>query len=407
MPVWGMVLSAFAEIRTSKVRVTLSLLCVSALVAVVTLAIALGGLAQQAVVQTFEQQVGRPVTLTVDAASQDGPSKLSDEVIARIEADLRRYRVVGSPLRTAQAPAFRQVLPDGVRPIKTGDDEGGELSVVGTAPSLDRIRRISVVSGRWLRPVDDHRMEPQLVVNAKFAKKLGPNPVGAVVEIGASRQWVRCRVVGVLGGGAPWAASEIYMPYRAMARWKLGEESTSYVVRVPKADAERVKKQLKADAAGSWGLGRVEILRQEGDTGVISGTFGKVLLAVAAFLLVLGSLPGLVLGLMAVRQRRSELGVQRCFGATGSDLFLTVLLEALIVSCAGGALGIAGVYAISGPLFGFLRDRGPFAEADLAMVFPWRAALLGMGVAVCVGLLTGLIPALRAMQRSVIQAIRS
>ncbi|WUI01383.1 ABC transporter permease [Spirillospora sp. NBC_00431] len=407
MPVWGMMLSALAEIRTSKVRVTLSLMCVSALVAVVTLAIALGGMARQALVQTFEQEVGRPVTLTVDAPTQNGPSAMSDEAIGRIEADLRRYRILGSPLREAMDVSYRQVLPGGVRPIKGNEESGGEIRTVGANPGLDRIRRLQVASGRWLVPNDNARFEPQLVVSAKFAEQLGPRPVGAVVELSAPRVWVRARVVGVLSGGTPWSPAEIYMPYKAMARWDIASDQTQYIVRVPKADAGRVMERLRTDAATSWGLGQPMIYREEGDTGAVSGTFGKVLVAVAVFLLLLGSLPVLVLGLMAVRQRRSELGVQRCFGATGSDLFLGVLLEALIVSCAGGLLGITGVYAISGPLFGFLRERGPFADADLAMDFPWRAALLGMGVAVCVGLFTGLIPAMRAMRRSVIQAIRS
>ncbi|MFG1998546.1 ABC transporter permease [Spirillospora sp. NPDC048911] len=407
MPIWGMVLSALAEIRTSKVRVTLSLLCVSALVAVVTLAIALGGLAQQSLVQAFEQEVGRPVTLSMEAPSNDGPSKMSDEVITRIEADLRRYRIVGSPIRSTQRVSYRQVLPGGTRPVKASDDQGGMLNTIGTDPRLDRIRRFRLDAGRWLAPADAQRLEPQLVVSKKFADQLGPDPLGAVIEIAAPRTWVRARVVGVLSGGTPWSPTEIYMPYRAMVRWDLGEESTSYVVRVPKRQADDVRERLKTDASGTWGLGEIMIQRDEGDTGFISGTVGKVLVASAVFLLILGSLPVLVLGLMAVRQRRSELGVQRCFGATGSDLFLTVLLEALIVSCAGGLLGIGSVYAASGPLFDFLSQRGPFANADLTLGFPWRAALLGMGVAVCVGLFTGLIPALRAMRRSVIQAIRS
>ncbi|WP_433328615.1 ABC transporter permease [Spirillospora sp. CA-294931] len=407
MPVWGMVLSAFAEIRTSKVRVTLSLLCVSALVAVVTLAIALGGLAQQALVQTFEQETGRPVTLTLDVPSDNGPSTLSDQAIAKIEADLRRYRIVGSPFRQADSVTFRQVLPGGTRPIKP-DTDAGPASVYGVDSDLGRIRRIPMASGRWLVPSDDHRLEPQLVVGRKFADRLGPDPFRAVLEIGTPRAWVRARVVGVIGGSTPWAANEIYMPYKAMARWRVGAETTSYVMRVPKADADRARERIRADATTAWGLGPgAQVMRNEGDTSVIGGTFGKVLVAVAVFLLILGSLPVLVLGLMAVRQRRSELGVQRCFGATGPDLFLTVLLEALIVSCAGGAIGVGGVYAISGPLFGFVSDRGPFASSDLTLTFPWRAALLGMGVAVCVGLFTGLIPALRAMRRSVIQAIRS
>jgi putative ABC transport system permease protein len=151
-----------------------------------------------------------------------------------------------------------------------------------------------------------------------------------------------------------------------------------------------------------------DIRRDSGDFSGIRGTLGKLILAAAVAVLMLGSLPVLALGLAAVRQRRSEFGVHRCFGATGPDLFLTVLVESLIVSIAGGIIGTLLAYMGQKAALSVLHDRGPFGQgAQIDTSFPWSAALLGLGVAICVGLFTGLIPALRAMQRSVIRAIRS
>jgi putative ABC transport system permease protein len=180
-------------------------------------------------------------------------------------------------------------------------------------------------------------------------------------------------------------------------------------VRVRPADAAGVTRQLKADGTKSWGMASApNISRESGDFSRIGGTLGKLILAAAIAVLVLGSLPVLALGLAAVRQRRSEFGVHRCFGATGPDLFLTVLVESLIVSIAGGLIGIVLAYAGQHVALSVLHDRGPFGQgAKVDTSFPWQAALLGLGVAICVGLFTGLIPASRAMQRSVIRAIRS
>jgi putative ABC transport system permease protein len=283
---------------------------------------------------------------------------------------------------------------------------------VGADSSLSEVRRLTVIHGRWLAAQDDLRMEPALVVDKGFATKVGlteGTAVGADVEVGAGQVWVKARIVGVIGGGLNFGQPTVYMPYQAMVRWRLGAEMTQFVVRVRPADAAGVIRRLKADSTKSWGMSAApEINRDSGDFSRIGGTLGTLILAAAVAVLVLGSLPVLALGLAAVRQRRSEFGVHRCFGATGPDLFFTVLIESLIVSIAGGLLGIVLAYAGQHMALSVLHDRGPFGQgAKVDTSFPWRAALLGLGVAICVGLFTGLIPALRAMQRSVIRAIRS
>jgi putative ABC transport system permease protein len=380
-----MVLSALAEIRIGRVRVALSMICVAIGVAVVTLVIVFSGLVQQAAQQIFEQQVGRPVTLMISPQGQNGPPHMTEAQVDRVRADLRRYHITGSPLRQASEVTFRR----NGRVITSNRDDGPPVQTMGADSSLSEIRRLSLVHGRWLTAQDDLRMEPTLVVDKGFATRIGlteGTAVGADLEIGAGQVWVKARIVGVIGGGLNFGQPTVYMPYQAMVRWQLGEDMTEFVVRVRPADEASVTRQLKADSTKSWGMTAApDIIRDSGDFSGIGGTLGKLILAAAVAVLILGSLPVLVLGLAAVRQRRSEFGVHRCFGATGPDLFLTVLVESLM-----------------------LQDRGPFGQgAKVDTSFPWQAALLGLGVAICVGLFTGLIPALRAMQRSVIRAIRS
>lgn len=407
MPLWGMVLSAFAEIRIGRVRVTLSMICVAIGVAAVTLVIVFSGLVQQATQQIFEQQVGRPVTLMISPQGQNGPPQMTKDQIDRVRADLRRYHIIGSVLRQASEVSFRK---DG-RMI-TRDGYGPPIQTVGAAPSLAEIRRLKLLHGRWLTAQDDLRMEPALVVDRKFAVKLGlteRTAVGAGLEMSAGQVWVKARIIGVIGDGSNYGQPTVYMPYQAMERWKLGEEMTQFVVRVRPEDAAGTIRQLRTDSTKSWGMASpADVSRASGDFSTISGILGKLILAAAIAVLVLGSLPVLALGLVAVRQRRSEFGVHRCFGATGPDLFLTVLVESLIVSIAGGLIGILLAYAGQNVALSVLHNRGPFGQgAKIDTSFPWLGALLGLGVAICVGLFTGLIPALRAMQRSVIRAIRS
>lgn len=404
-----MVLAALAEIRIGRVRVALSTICIAVGVAVVTLVIVFAGLVQTAAQQIWEQQVGRPVTLQMMPMSQDGPPRMTDAQVERVRADLRRYHVTGSPLQTAQGVALRV----NGRMIPTSEmEQGAPIEVVGADPDLSKIRRLSVRQGRWFTAQDDQRMEPQLVINEEFAGKAGltgRSALGAVVEVGAGQLWIKANVVGVLGRGQNYGQPAVFMPYQAMVRWRIGAEETQFVLRVPPGDVAAVTRRIKTDSTKSWGLAAPpEVSRESGDFGAIGGTLGKLALAAAVAVLLLGSMPVLVLGLVAVRQRRSEFGVHRCFGATGPDLFLTVLTESLIVSAVGGVIGTVLAYLGQKLALMVLHDRGPFGQGvRIDASFPWSAALLGLGVALCVGVLTGLIPALRAMQRSVIRAIRA
>jgi len=419
MPIWGMVLSALAEIRVGKVRVALSAFCVMCLVAAVTLVVALASLSQQAAQKYFEEQGGRPGTFQMylfNGGDQNGPTPLGDETITKIHQDLKRYNVTGAIESTSQDAKIRygqQVL--------SGNSNNGPPTFALTAvdSALGSIKAFKLVAGRWLTPTDEQRPEPQLVVSKGFVTKLGLTPataVGTQVELASEQLWVRSRIVGVLDMGnenPDWGRpAQVYVPYDTALRWGISGQETKFSIRMPMPDSSKVIKQLKNDNKLSWHVQSVDINPAFQNFDGISSKLKLVMLAAALAILVVGSLPALVLGIFAVRQRRSEFGVHRCFGATGSDLFLIVLLEALIVCTVSGVFGVGLAYLAQSKVSATVLPKitnvgGPPGSFHIDTSFPWEAAQLGLGVAVCVGLFTGLFPAVRAMQRSVIRAIRA
>jgi len=371
---------------------------------------------QQVARELFEQQTGRPGTMWLHPDFGDtGSSGVPAESVRKMQDSLRRFEIVHSPyVEYGQT----QIRVAGHEVLRTWSNAGPpDFLLTGTDHRLVEIQDVPVVAGRWFTATDDLRLEPSVVVTPGFARRIGSVPgavIGTKVEFAVGDTWRKARIVGVvkeLGGvmtGPGEEIPQVYLPLASMLQLDIGLMQPIFKVRIAPEHSAAAVARLKREAP-AWGARGVHIEKRFGDFMVIGGKMRLLLLGVMAAMLALGSLPVVVLGIFAVRQRRSEFGVHRCFGATGPDLFLTVLLEGLIVCFAAGLVGVLGGYLVQGRVLDLLMERyfGLPGQTAVDTSFPWRAALLGLGVAVCVGVFTGLIPAWRAMQRSVIRAIRA
>ena len=101
---------------------------------------------------------------------------------------------------------------------------------------------------------------------------------------------------------------------------------------------------------------------------------------------------------ISVLERRSEIGLRRALGATKGDIRIQFLSEAILLALAGGAVGVAaGAAAIAV----YATSKG------WAIVLPAVAWAGGLGAAIIIGAVAGLLPALRAARLSPTQALWS
>src|SRR3989344_69653 len=120
------------------------------------------------------------------------------------------------------------------------------------------------------------------------------------------------------------------------------------------------------------------------------------LTAIAAISLLVGGVGIMNIMLVSVTERTREIGLRKAIGASGNEIMLQFLLEAVILTFSGGILGI-----IFGASLSFLA-----AIILSTFVFPFSAAILGLAVATLVGLIFGLYPARKASLKSPIEALR-
>jgi putative ABC transport system permease protein len=126
-------------------------------------------------------------------------------------------------------------------------------------------------------------------------------------------------------------------------------------------------------------------------------TFAFLLAAMATVSLVVGGIGIMNVMLVSVTERTREIGVRMAVGAQPRDIVRQFLLEAVLISAGGGALGTA-VGVLSIPLAASL-NRG------VALLDP-NSIPLAFGVALLTGILFGLYPALRASRLDPIEALR-
>jgi len=128
-----------------------------------------------------------------------------------------------------------------------------------------------------------------------------------------------------------------------------------------------------------------------------SGTLNTVLIAVTSISLLVGGIVLMNVMLLAVTERRREIGLRRALGGRRSDILLQFLFESMALTSAGGIAGLAlGVAAA------VLMGRWGGRPAEIS----WEPLALAVAVSLVVGLLFGLAPARRAARLHPVDALR-
>jgi putative ABC transport system permease protein len=313
-----------------------------------------------------------------------------------------------------QVPTVKEVAPQVTsNELITYRNRNANEEVVGTTPEYLTTRSFEVAQGRFISDTDVDRNQRVAVLGAEIAEKFfpGQNPLGKKIRV----KNINLEIIGILEAKGAFLGSNqdltVYLPLTTMANQIVGETSpygtqVSFISIAAKDENSinaaqlqienllRLRHQItnKDDFSVRTQKDVLEIV------GTISGGLTVLLAAIAGISLLVGGIGVMNIMLVAVTERTKEIGLRKAIGAKESDILWQFLIEATILSAAGGAIGtVVGVTGII--LVG--------AFSPLAPTISPVAILLAVGVSGAIGLSFGVFPARSAAKLDPIVALRS
>ena len=273
------------------------------------------------------------------------------------------------------------------------------------------------MDGRFFDEADNAASAPVCVLGAAAKESLfgAASAVGEYLKM--NEQW--CHVIGIV---APQMAPQsdvsgvrtedmnnlIYMPLNSV-RFRL-EDSQSWVkdeidgmylhlasANTSTTDAEVVRGILNSSHHNTPDFSVIvpaELLAQQKRTEQL---FNTVMVAIASISLLVGGIGIMNIMLAAILERTREIGVRRAVGARKSDIVRQFVVEAVLISFAGGLLGVVLGFALS-QMIAWL--------AGWSTVVTIASILLAFLVSISVGLIFGIYPAVKAARLDPVEAIR-
>jgi len=276
--------------------------------------------------------------------------------------------------------------------------------VFGVGPEVPEVWNIPVAIGRFL-PMDDAQAARAFaVVGSKIQDELfqGASPLGKKIRIGGEQY----RVIGVMVSKGQLLGFDlddaVYIPtVRAMSLFNTESLIEIDILYDPEADSETVADRVEKILTARHGAEDFTITTQDQMLDVMGSVLGVLTLAVGALggiSLLVGGVGILTIMTITVYERTGEIGLLRALGAEKGQVLLLFLSEAVVLAAIGGVLGL-----IAGAGGAWLLG---VAVPALPTHTPWLYALLAEALAVCIGLLAGVLPARRAAGLDPVEALR-
>jgi len=316
-----------------------------------------------------------------------------------------------------QVPSIRDVAPQvNGSELATYKNQTQRANLVGTTSEYSSVRSADVGRGRFLSRSDVKRNARVVALGTAIAKNLfgQTDPIGQQIRI----KGISFEVIGIMAEKGAFLGTNqddsVFIPITTMTSRLVGRTSPFGVgisfINVAAKDSNSVSTaqfqisnllRLRHQNTDINAEDTFTIRTQKDALEIvdrISGALTILLAATAGISLLVGGIGIMNIMLVSVTERTSEIGLRKAIGASQSSILMQFMIEAVILSLAGGivgtGLGISGVLLVG-------------AVTPLKAGVSGVAIVIAVGVSGAIGLFFGVFPAKQAAKLDPIVALRS
>jgi putative ABC transport system permease protein len=282
----------------------------------------------------------------------------------------------------------------------------------GVEPNYAELSNLTLRQGRFISEADNQERRKVLVVGVNTVEALFPDEqndvVGKVVRMNGT-SWT---IIGVIEKrkagffGENEEDRKIFLPFRTARKEAPSRDAVLHIAqakpgRLNEAVQEiegilRQRRGVKFDEPNNFDIKTADSFIAQFD-GIIGG-IGAAAIAISFLGLLVGGIGVMNIMLVSVTERTKEIGIRKALGATRKAIVFQFLLEAMTLTFFGGIVGVVLAVGIS-QLIMLLMPSMP------AIIELWAIGL-ALAISVSIGLIFGVVPALRAARLDPIECLR-
>jgi putative ABC transport system permease protein len=399
---------ALGTLRTNKVRSALTVLGVVMGVATVMATAAIVQGIRDQIVRTLE--IAGPTTfyvMKVFSQTPLNPDRLPAWIRIRPDLNLREAEAIARlpEIRYAAlwAQAFGRVEYRGART--------GQATFVGADDGFTEIQGGELLTGRWFTRAELRSGSAVAVLDRRFAERVfgEMNPIDQTVRLGGRP----ARVIGVYEPPSnifapPGSETAAIVPFLMLDhQFPIDRTNALFIAvkphaGVPVADAQEAVMVTLRSMRGLRPADRnnFDFITQDQilDTfNRITGVFFLVLIVLSSVGLMVGGIGVMAIMMVSVTDRTREIGVRKALGATRREILFQFLVEAATLTGIGGLIGIVFGIGLSTLAATLVR-----VEPGISPVLTLTAVIVSVGI----GIVFGMVPAIRASRLDPVEALR-